>query len=181
MTEILYSWDGPVTLRLERFEARSGRRSWIQHRLVAQEGLPGVVALVRRSDEVLFVRQHRPAVERDLWELPRGFGEPEDAGPLHAARREVASETGLELDDLVSLGQIFPDSGILGGAVEVVTATVRSSLRDDDVRLDGEADQVRWFPMDDVVQMVATGIVVDGISLAALAVSWASETTARRR
>jgi ADP-ribose pyrophosphatase len=73
------------------------------------------VALVVTTgdNEVVLVRQFRPAVERYTIELPSGLV---DAGmtPEQAARQELREETGYLTDDLRALGAIQTDVGRLG-------------------------------------------------------------------
>ena len=74
---------------------------------------PYVSMLVRTAGGLLpLVRQFRPAVETYTWEFPAGTLDPGET-PEQAARREVVEETGLEPEELVSLGEFFPDTGRL--------------------------------------------------------------------
>jgi ADP-ribose pyrophosphatase len=72
------------------------------------------VGLLVRSAEGLFpiVRQYRPAVEAYTWELPAGTLDPGET-PEQAARRELLEETGLEVAELLALGEFYPDTGRL--------------------------------------------------------------------
>jgi ADP-ribose pyrophosphatase len=62
------------------------------------------------QDELVLVRQYRPAVERDTLELPSGHVEP-DEPPAESARRELAEECGLDAPRLELLGPLISDSG----------------------------------------------------------------------
>src|SRR5260370_4985607 len=76
--------------------------------------LPDYAAVVAITEEqqVLIVRQYRPAVGHDTLELPSGLV---DAGetPGEAARRELLEETGYEAGEVEVLGGIEPDVGRL--------------------------------------------------------------------
>ena len=62
------------------------------------------------EDELVLVRQYRPAVERHTLELPSGHVEPNEA-PAVSARRELAEECGLDAPRLELLGTLISDSG----------------------------------------------------------------------
>lgn len=58
------------------------------------EHAPAVAVIVERDGLVLGVRQRRPAIDRETWELPAGLIDPGEE-PVQAAARELAEETGL--------------------------------------------------------------------------------------
>src|SRR5258708_6222853 len=62
------------------------------------------------SDEIILVRQYRPAVERFTLELPSGHVE-KDEPPADAARRELAEECGFDAPHLELLGTLLSDTG----------------------------------------------------------------------
>jgi ADP-ribose pyrophosphatase len=62
------------------------------------------------QDELVLVRQYRPAVERHTLELPSGHVEPNEP-PAESARRELAEECGLDAPRLELLGTLISDSG----------------------------------------------------------------------
>lgn len=163
----VYHWPGPPELTVERRTGETGRP---QHRLVAQRGVDGVVVIARHEGQVLLVRQHRSVVGADVWELPRGFGEPADEAGAQAlvagAVRELAEEVGLELLDGQSYGRWWPDTGLLAGAVGVVVGRV--GHRTPAQPTDGEVAATRWVHEADLDALVADGVIRDGLSLAAL-------------
>ncbi len=67
------------------------------------------VAIVARLPDgrLPVVRQFRPAVASETWELPSGLLEP-DEGPEAAARRELLEETGTVSLSVLDLGTFFP-------------------------------------------------------------------------
>ena len=75
------------------------------------------VALIRRDDEVLLVRQQGPDDPAPKWSLPGGVAEPGEL--LHEALiREVREETGLEvltIGQLAYVNQFHTTSGHLRG------------------------------------------------------------------
>ena len=70
------------------------------------------VIAVTTAEEIVLVRQYRPAVDMWTLELPSGHvGEGES--PEDSARRELLEETGYEAKVLEVLGSLYPDTGRL--------------------------------------------------------------------
>lgn len=65
----------------------------------------------------------RHAVERDCWEIPRGFVEAGET-EIGSALRELQEETGLScaMSETESLGFVTPDAGILAARVHLYAA-----------------------------------------------------------
>src|SRR6185295_12690940 len=73
---------------------------------------PAVVVLIpmERDGRVVLIKQYRPAIERETWELPAGGIEPnEDADA--AARRECEEEIGRVPRQLERLGEWYSTPG----------------------------------------------------------------------
>jgi 8-oxo-dGTP pyrophosphatase MutT (NUDIX family) len=68
------------------------------------------VIAVTCSDDLLLVRQYRPALECETLELPSGHIEANET-PEEAARRELAEECGYEAPCLELLGTLATDTG----------------------------------------------------------------------
>lgn len=68
------------------------------------------------QNDLILVRQHRPAVERSTLELPAGHVEPCES-PADAARRELEEETGFTPGRLELLGKLAPDTGRLSNTL----------------------------------------------------------------
>jgi ADP-ribose pyrophosphatase len=68
------------------------------------------VVAFTNQDELVLVRQYRPAVERPTLELPSGHVESKET-PAESARRELAEECGLDAPRLELLGTLISDTG----------------------------------------------------------------------
>jgi 8-oxo-dGTP pyrophosphatase MutT (NUDIX family) len=81
-----------LVIRQERLRLPTGREIpeyWIS------EYPPWVnVVAVTPSDQVVMVRQYRPAIAQVHYEIPAGVVDPKDPDLISAARRELAEETG---------------------------------------------------------------------------------------
>jgi ADP-ribose pyrophosphatase len=68
------------------------------------------------KNELILVRQFRPAVDRSTLELPAGHVELGES-PADAARRELEEETGFTPGRIELLGKLAPDTGRLSNTL----------------------------------------------------------------
>jgi ADP-ribose pyrophosphatase len=68
------------------------------------------VVAFTKMDQLVLVRQYRPAVERFTLELPSGHIEKNEP-PEESARRELAEECGLHAQQIELLGTLLSDCG----------------------------------------------------------------------
>ena len=106
-----------IRLVREVLEAR-GRR--LVRETVWHPGSVVIVPMVDRS-HVVFVRQYRRAVDRDLLELPAGTLEIGEARTV-CARRELEEETGWRARRLKRLADFYPAPGVLSERMTVFVA-----------------------------------------------------------
>lgn len=67
---------------------------------------------ITSENQVLMVRQYRHAVEETLIELPGGFVD-EGETPQEAITRELMEETGYSFDEIVEVGKVAANPGVL--------------------------------------------------------------------
>lgn len=153
-----------VALRLDEVEMPGGRtaeREVVEHH--------GAVAVVARDDQgrIAMVRQYRHPVGRRLLELPAGLldGGPEEE-PLAAAQRELAEEADLEAESWQVLVDLDLSPGFTDEALRIYLAEDLRTLPAAD-RVDEEADLVlEWLGLDDAVQGVLSGDIVNATTVA---------------
>ncbi len=66
-----------------------------------------MVLAMTPQQEIIFVRQYRHGVQEILLELPAGTFFPTQESPASAIGRELEEETGYQIAELISLGQIY--------------------------------------------------------------------------
>lgn len=164
---VVYHWAGPPEIALHRAEVElpTGVR-YTAHWLVTAGGAPGVVMCAVRADELLLVRSSRPTAGLELWELPRGFGEPDGGGPADDAARELREETGYPAEEVLDLGGYVTDSSVLPTRVRVLLCRVPVDA--EPTETDGETSERRWVPLTSISALVTDGTLADAHSLAAL-------------
>jgi 8-oxo-dGTP pyrophosphatase MutT (NUDIX family) len=139
-------------------------------------GLYGVVdktdfalVLPREDDGFWLVEQYRYPIGRRAWEFPQGgwSGAPQgDAAAL--ARTELIEETGLATNNLQHLGHLQAAYGFCSQGFDVFLAT--DLTHGEHAREATEQDMISGHFADrEILGMITTGAIVDGSSLAALA------------
>jgi ADP-ribose pyrophosphatase len=133
---------------------------------------PGSVVIIpiTAQNEIILVRQYRPAIGRWAWELPAGSLKPgEDVE--RAARRECQEETGQVPSQLVQMGSFFPTPGYCDEEMTFFKATgLRTpGSEDEEAHLDEDEDiEARAFLRDELQRMIAAGEVIDLKTIAGL-------------
>ena len=128
----------------------------IEHRLGAAAIVP-----VTPDGKVVLVQQTRPAVGRDMWEIPAGTRDAVDEPHIDCAARELTEETGYvseRIEHLISLNTTVAFSNEL---VEVYIALDAKPLGKQ--HLDpAENIRVSVFDMDTLKEMILSGQITDG-------------------
>ena len=129
--------------------------------LVLHSGASAVVP-VNEKGEIAMVSQYRKAIERISLEIPAGKL---DAGedPEACASRELTEETGLSAGQMKHLTSTYSTPGFCNEILHIYLAT---QLKQGDSCTDeDEFLSVRWYPFDELVEMIGTGQVSDSKSI----------------
>lgn len=129
----------------------------------------GIVAL--RDGCVLMTRQYRFLIDGYSWEIPGGRV---DAGelPEAAAVRECVEETGIRCDNLKPLVTYYPGLDnfdnrttlFLSQNTEVVAPFAPNT---------SEVVEIRWLAMDQCMDMLSRGEILDALTVTGLLACWA--------
>jgi 8-oxo-dGTP pyrophosphatase MutT (NUDIX family) len=152
-----------MNLALTDVEIPGGAR-FEHHVIRAPAGASGTV-ITDTDRGVLLVWRHRFATDTWGWEVPAGRI---DAGetPEAAALRETLEETGWRPGPLTHLTTYHPNNGQSDLRFHLFHAEGATYVGDPTDW--AEVERVAWLSLDDVRDAVATGQVVDGLSLTAL-------------
>ncbi|MHC5018684.1 MAG: NUDIX hydrolase [Planctomycetota bacterium] len=131
---------------------------------------PGAAVIVPWTDggKLLLVSQPRPAIGRDLLELPAGCLDPGE-DPLTCAKRELEEETGCTAAEWRRLARFWPSPGILDEAMWMFEArglAVGTADPDDD-----EEITLRETAPEEVAGLAAEGVIADAKTLLGLALA----------
>ena len=146
-------------LEVELPDGKTSQREIVQH--------PGAIAIVAldAAQQVVLVRQYRTAADRILLEIPAGTLNPGEA-PRVCAERELQEETGYYPGKLEPLGGIYVAPGYTTEYIHLFLATdLRESHLEAD---DDEFIEVERVTMADALQMIESGEICDGKSVAGL-------------
>ena len=152
-TFLAIEFNGPGGERFERFVFR-------------HPGAVGVVAI--DGQDVVLVRQFRPAVEIEMLEIPAGKLDIPGEEPVVAARRELLEEAGLEALDLVELARFHNSVGFSDEYTLIYLATELIPTEVGPVGVEEQYLAVERVPLDGVLQLIADGTITDAKSVIGL-------------
>jgi len=160
-----------LTLRIET--APDAQQRERRYEIVDHPAAVAIVAL--RNDPahakeplVALVRQHRPALGRDTWELPAGIVQPDERADLAlAARRELREEVGADAATWRLLASEYPSPGFTNALIAIYLATdiqlIPGAIPDPD-----EIAAVVWLPLGEAIARTQAGVAADGKTLLGL-------------
>lgn len=133
------------------------------HEVAIVRHAPAVVIVPFEDDgRVVLIRQYRPAIDRQLWEVPAGST---DAGETAegAARRECEEEIGRAPQEVERLGTWYPAPGYCDEQLIFFRATgLRAPDSGSARQPDADEDiTAQSFTLADARAMVARGEIVD--------------------
>lgn len=130
---------------------------------------PGAVLVVpfKSNNEIVMIRQYRPAVEKFIWELPAGTLEKGES-PTNCAKRELIEETGYSAKKVLHLRDIIPVPGYSSEILKFYAAfglkkTVKQTQDDEVIR-----EEI--FTKRQIRKMFESGKIVDSKTITALAI-----------
>ena len=133
-------------------------------RMLAPQPEPGVAVLPLLGNDVVLIEHFRHATRAWHWEIPRGGGTAGLPDKDNAAK-ELKEELGAEPRELIELGALHPDTGILAQTAVLYAARideVGKVERGEGIR------RARAFTFTEAERMAASGAVTDPFTIAAL-------------
>jgi 8-oxo-dGTP pyrophosphatase MutT (NUDIX family) len=138
-------------------------------RVLESDGDPSVAILAVSGGRAALVRTYRYALGSWEWAIPRGFAHGGD--PVVSAREELEEELGQPPADLIRIGAVTPNSGLIQGHVEILLATYAAPAI---VPADtGEVAEIRWVPLSALYGEIASGQIQDAFTISALTIAHA--------
>lgn len=128
---------------------------------------PGAVVIVPVLEDgrILLIRNRRYALNQILTELPAGTLE-KNEDPMNCAGRELLEETGYLAKRLKPMASFYASPGILTEKMHIFIAY---DLEKHEQELDeGEDIQLLPTPLADAIEMIRTGEIQDGKTIASV-------------
>lgn len=128
---------------------------------------PGAVAIVpvHANGDVVLLRQFRPTIGREIYEIPAGTIERGEA-PLATARREIIEETGLKASRWSKIAEFYTAPGFCTELMHVYLARGLSPAA-----AEGDADEVLRpvrMTIDSALRLIRARRIRDAKSIAGL-------------
>lgn len=154
----------------------NGRFSVREDQIVRPDGTEGIFYVMDRApvvvmipltkeNEVYLIRINRYTTRKTHWELPAGSSDGQDE--LVAAKRELKEETGLISKDWVKIGEFEVAPGMTGQMTHVFVARDVEATSEDEHE-EENIDKMQKFPFKKILQMIESGKIVNGPSIAAI-------------
>ncbi|WP_049570627.1 NUDIX hydrolase [Nocardiopsis sp. SBT366] len=127
---------------------------------------PAAMTLVVNDQrEVLLMRRHRFIIDRWVWELPGGYVDgAEDVES--AAAREVEEETGWRPRSMEHMVTFQPAIGSVDQP-QIIYLARGAHLTDTPPDIN-EAQEIRWWPLEEAVKMIERGEIVGASTVVAV-------------
>jgi len=151
-----------VALEVHRIRDARGRET--TREVILHGGSVAVLAFPEPG-KVLLEKNWRYALEREMLELPAGTLE-RGEDPAECARRELAEETGYRAGRMKPMLAIHPSPGLLSEKLVIYLA---EDLRAGEPKREaGEQIENLLMPVDEALEMIRTGRLTDGKTVAGL-------------
>lgn len=155
-----------ITLYKDRFILDRAQDKQVTRELVAHPGAVAIVPFLRKNTLIL-IRQFRYSAQGDLWEIPAGTLEKNEA-PLSCAKRELEEETGFRASRWRFLTKFYLAPGISN---EVMTLYRAESLEAGTLHLDHDEWIIaREVSLPKALQMIEKGQIRDAKTI--LGILW---------
>ena len=124
---------------------------------------PGAVAAVPiDGDDIVLVRQYRPALDALLLEIPAGLRDVEGEPTEATARRELIEEVGLAAESLEHLTTVHNTVGYCDESIVIYLATGLTAVEREMTDSPEEAAmEIIRMPLEQAEQMILTGEITD--------------------
>lgn len=129
--------------------------------------LGGSVLLpITRDRKVILLEIYRRNVESISLEAPRGFCEVNESS-VEAAKREAYEECHCKCEKFISLGSIYPDSGLQKSEIDIYLG-LNAEVLDSYVQSEEQIKKVRMLDYDEAYEMAIKGKIKDSYTIAAI-------------
>ncbi|WP_130864050.1 NUDIX domain-containing protein [Bacilliculturomica massiliensis] len=160
-SEMIY--EGKIlNLRKDKVTVKDDNTSYRE--IVEHPGGVGIAA-VTENRGLLMVKQFRKTAEEVVLEIPAGTREPGE-DPMITGIRELREETGFSAEKFSFLASFYSS---IGYSTEMIYLYMAEGLTPGETDFDdNEAIDLYEFPIEELVQMVKDGEIIDGKTITAI-------------
>jgi len=146
-------------------DGRKGKFDAVEHR-----GSVAIVPLLHNK-EIILIKQIRPTIEREIYEIPAGTLEKGET-PSSCARRELIEETGFRAGQIRKIGELYLAPGYSTEKIHIFLSRVSRSLPNK-TKLDrDEYIKPITMPLCQAMSMVWDGKILDAKTVVGLLFVW---------
>lgn len=119
----------------------------------------GVSVLPVKDNSVLLINIYRHAIQKEIYEVPRGFIDNDDSSIRFAALRELMEETNLTCKDvdMIFMHGMYPEPGILRAKIALFIANNCFKFESKDLpSMEFGHKSYKYFSRDEVGSMIET-------------------------
>lgn len=127
-----------------------------------------VVALTKR-EELIFIKQYRPAIKKEITNLPGGRIDPGQT-PKMAAKEELKEEAGFTAKNFKAIGKIFSNPTRITDKCTIFFTknAYRKKYKKSKEEIAERGRKVKFFKIAEVIKMIKSGKIKDTTSIAAI-------------
>ena len=133
-----------------------------------------LVLALTKDEEILVVRQYRHGIERVCLELPGGLVDPDDDSPALSAQRELLEETGYQANEIMLIGECFPQPAILSNKCFFYLAKNAAKVQPQNLD-SGEDIEVLTIPLKEIPAKIENKEIDHGMVLLAFYFLWRTQ------
>lgn len=139
----------------------------VEPKRLGENRVAGIAILPIVDGKIGLLEIYRPALRESCWEIPHGLIN-EFESVKCAAIRELAEETGIFVSegDLVALGEVAPDSGIIGAKLNLFYVQNHLPIHEQIIELG--LGKFKFFSLDEVQTMIRNSVIFDSITMVAV-------------
>ncbi|WP_124057557.1 NUDIX hydrolase [Vaginisenegalia massiliensis] len=152
-------FDGKI-MQVYQNQLKGPHGQCLTRELVHHQDAVAILALTN-NQEVILVQQYRPAVAKDLYEVPAGLMDREDEDPLQTAKRELEEETGYQAARWTNLGKYYVSPGFVDEAIHLFMAQDLQRVDQPLPQDDDEAVEAVLFDRHQIKKMLANHEITD--------------------
>ncbi len=154
-------------LRLEQLQVRGPDGRTRPREIVRHPGAVAVLPLLEgeQGRKIILVRQYRPPLEKEIWEIPAGTLKPGE-DPLECAKRELEEETGYRAKRWDKLAAYYTTPGFCDERLALFLA--RGLEQGQYSPEEGEFIELGQFTLDELEEMLRRHELEDAKTLIAV-------------